>query len=405
MLKFPPFNTRIILLLFAFTAFFFPSHTSCQYGTGVRDTFSMQHQDVIRKWNVYTPNTYTGEEAVPLVMVLHPGQFMFDGSDTMNLIMENYTHFDLVADTANFVICYPNSRKGAHTIDFWAQWDETNRWDWNDVDFLNQVMDSVIHDYNIDSCRVYMTGLSKGAFMTYTMAAEASDRIAAIAPVSGQTRSNYEYTPSRAMPIFHIHGTHDPQTPYEGIHLSDMDSVRTTLSFWANYNGCAPIPEISYIYDASLDDGCQIEQQYFAPIADNEAEILHYKILGGGHAWPGANFEHPAEDAPRNMDIDASVEIWNFFRQYALCEPAVVSSTTNIPPANLSVYPNPAYGQINIQIDRPILFVNFYSIDGKLLASAPFSQQMDISNLPNGLLILEMVDELGHRSNTKIYKQ
>ena len=51
--------------------------------------------------------------------------------------------------------------------------------------FISALIDSLTADLNIDTTRVYATGMSNGAFMTYTLGCELSDRIAAIAPVAG----------------------------------------------------------------------------------------------------------------------------------------------------------------------------------------------------------------------------
>jgi len=39
------------------------------------------------------------------------------------------------------------------------------------------------------------------------------------------------------------------------------------------------------------------------------AEVLHLKVVGGGHQWPGFQ---------GNMDINASEEVWNFVKVFDL---------------------------------------------------------------------------------------
>jgi len=56
----------------------------------------------------------------------------------------------------------------------------------------------------VDGTRVYATGLSNGSMMAYRFAAEASDRVAAVAGVAGaMTLPNF--APKRPVAVMHIH--------------------------------------------------------------------------------------------------------------------------------------------------------------------------------------------------------
>ena len=57
----------------------------------------------------------------------------------------------------------------------------------------------------------------------------------------------------------------------------------------------------------------------------NDVEVKHFKIIGGGHTWPGSDFPNLAGGVT-NYDINASVEIWRFFSKYDIN--GLVSSST-----------------------------------------------------------------------------
>src|SRR5207237_1535521 len=85
----------------------------------------------------------------------------------------------------------------------------------DDANFVARNLDNRERVLNVDKKRVYATGMSNGAMMCYRLASELSDRIAAIAPVSG-TIAMETYEPKAPVPVLHIHGTLDSLVPFEG---------------------------------------------------------------------------------------------------------------------------------------------------------------------------------------------
>lgn len=118
------------------------SPANAQLGSGMRTEYNFEHNGYARNFIVYTPIIYDGTEPVPMVLCLHPGGLY---NDTMNLNMERYTHFDLVADTANFILVYPNG-----TQQVYGTWEDNYQYDVDDIGFLKRVVDTVIAQYNIE---------------------------------------------------------------------------------------------------------------------------------------------------------------------------------------------------------------------------------------------------------------
>lgn len=109
-----------------------------------------------------------------------------------------------------------------------------------------------------------MTGFSRGAYMTYTMACTNSNLFRAIAPVSGQKMHSFDCTPTAKVPVFHIHGNNDNDALYQGdIPGNDLDSVRFILNLWAANNNCIPDPEITNLANPVIGDMCDITELYF----------------------------------------------------------------------------------------------------------------------------------------------
>lgn len=127
-----------------------------------------------RSFLVFVPAGYDGLEPIPLVLNLHGA-----GSTAAEQVI--YSQLNLVSDTAGFLVVIPDA------IDnFWnSGFSFIPPGSPDDVSFLLGLLDSMSTRYNIDPNRIYSTGMSNGGFMSYRLACEASDRIAAIASVTG----------------------------------------------------------------------------------------------------------------------------------------------------------------------------------------------------------------------------
>ena len=103
----------------------------------------------------------------------------------------------------------------------------------------------------IDPQRIYVTGFSNGAGMTFTLGAHFSDRIAAIAPVSSQSFAHIDAL-ARPLPVYYLTGTADPLIPYHGgdgrrcrgAMTPPHPPVQESVDTWAKLDGCPPQPQV-----------------------------------------------------------------------------------------------------------------------------------------------------------------
>ena len=294
---------------------------------------SFLHGGILRTYRVYIPAVYNSSKPVPLLFNLH-------GYGSNNLEQEAYGNFRPVADTADFIIVHPNG-----TFDF-----QNNRF-WNtfggstvdDIGFISALIDTISAAFNIDQARIYSTGMSNGGFMSYELACRLSSRIAAVASVTGSMTSEHlnACNAQHPTPVMEIHGTADGTVPYAGNAL--FISVDNLVDFWVQHNNCSSIPSITQVPDINSTDGCTAEHHVYDS-GDSGSRVELYKIIGGGHTWPGA----PVIIGVTNMDFSASAEIWRFFRRYDLngLITGVNENITRVPEFN--VYPNPGQGQFMI---------------------------------------------------------
>ena len=86
--------------------------------------------------------------------------------------------------------------------------------DVDDVGFVRVILDRLLDTGHVDPL-VDATGMSNGAMMSYRLAAEMSEQIAAIAPVAG-TMELDGVMPRQPVSVLHFHGTDDEFVPFAG---------------------------------------------------------------------------------------------------------------------------------------------------------------------------------------------
>src|SRR3954454_3613204 len=162
-----------------------------------------------RTYLVYVPKGYDPKKPAPVVLALH-------GAAMNGSMMVWFSGLNKKSDEAGFIVVYPS---GTGTGSFLA---------WNtggskgkmaegradDVAFIGKLLDDLGTVVKVDEKRVYACGMSNGGMMCYRLAAELSDRIAAVAPVAG-TIAIDESKPKRPVPVIHFHGTEDRLVPFE----------------------------------------------------------------------------------------------------------------------------------------------------------------------------------------------
>lgn len=264
---------------------------------------SITHGGLQRDYILYVPAIYDGNTAVPLLFNFHgytsnAGQQIF------------YGEFRGIADTANFIMVLPEGTEDNNgSTHFNVGWGVSSV---DDVGFTSALIDTLASQYTIDLDRVYSTGMSNGGFMSFHLACNLSNRIAAIASVTGSIvpATLSSCNPSHPIPVLQIHGDSDGTVPYAG-GFGWSSPVSSLVSSWANQNNCPSTPIFTAMPDINTSDGSTVEKYEYEE-GDACSQVIHYKILGGDHTWPGSAISFPGT----NYDIKASKEAWNFLSQY-----------------------------------------------------------------------------------------
>ena len=261
---------------------------------------TLDHDGLTREFVIHIPPGYSADTPVPLMFSLHG----FTSNNDFNLL---YTGFNSIADTANFIVVYPQGTLTAAGASHWNVGGFTSGSTTDDVGFFDALIDEISSNYSINPDRVYSTGMSNGGYMSFLLACQISSKIAAIASVTGSmTPTTYnECNPDHPTPVLQIHGTTDGTVSYEG-GAGWSESIPDVLDYWINHNNCDTEAVVTSFEDVDPSDGSTAEH-YVWDSGDNGVTTEHIKVTGGGHDWPGAW---------GNMDINASIEVWKFFMRF-----------------------------------------------------------------------------------------
>jgi len=297
------------------------------YGAPAGNTHkaSFIHDDLKRKYKFYIPAFHNRSVPVPLLIALHG-----KGGNGHSMILLTRKGFNKLAEKDGFIVVYPDGIElnwNDGRIDEESN-DRAHRENIDDVGFISALIDSMIRDYNIDTNRVYVTGISNGAIMSYRLACELSRKITAIAPVDGNIPQHFfaECPGYRPVSVLAINNTEDPLVPFDGgdihgslnkVKLGKVLSVDESVGFWIKTNNCSTIPVITEMPDLVPKDGTKVIKKHYTGGTDG-SEVILYTIEGGGHTWPGGLQYLPERIIGKtSRDIDANEVIWSFFKSHS----------------------------------------------------------------------------------------
>ncbi|MEW6264831.1 MAG: PHB depolymerase family esterase [Thermodesulfobacteriota bacterium] len=281
--------------------------------------FEVSVSGAARRYVVHIPPSYNVAVNWPIVIMFHGG-----GGTAKAAMWE--TGWAGKADKEGFLAVFPEgtpldpARPGRFRDNPQTWNDGSNRpevgaaeRDVRDVEFISAVLADLRGRFRVDEHRIYATGFSNGASMTFRLARELSVSIVAAAPVAGSDWLDGK-TPERPIPILYITGTADPLNPIEGgdIHIGAKafgrkPPIRKMISRWVKMHGYPE--ETRVVYDR---DG--VKGVAYGASSDTSGVVL-YTIAGHGHYWPGGKSALPESLAGKNTArLSATEVIWEFFK-------------------------------------------------------------------------------------------
>jgi len=349
---------------------------------------SMMWQGIERTYKVFTPTTYSGIRKIPLVISLHPG---LSNAETHLLSAK----WHLLGDTANFITVYPNgtSNDKNSTSYNWNAYNLTFGSKADDAGFLNGLIDKMISEYSIDTCRIYISGFSNGAWMTWRMGCDFTKRFAAIGALSGSWKygkdgfcdhggcngsfipltnppsqeARLNCIPSKSIPYMYYRGTEESKLTDRAV--SDPNGN----IFWARNNKCGVTPYV----DTLVLSGDKIYREKYENCKSNN-EMIVMNVVGNSHLWHRS----------------ATEQFWKFFKRFNKCDTSVVTHNLESENDETIFFPNPVKDILYIESQNSnVIFISIFDINGKQVYSSDHikTSEINLSHCVSGIYYVRYI--------------
>lgn len=260
-----------------------PSSTDGGTDASVRGDFDPVPFGGARPVNVYVPSEYDAGKGAPLVVMLH-------GYAVSGGLEEIFLRLKPVAEARGFLYAYPNGTVDRKGNRFWNATNACCDMDATGVDdaaYLTSLVTEIGTRYKVDPKRIFFIGHSNGGFMSYRMACDHADVIAAVVSLAGATFADAsKCRPTAPVAVLEIHGTKDTEVPYDGQQSPPAyPSAKSTVEDWATYDGCALTADTSappLDIDTSI-AGAETQVATYASGCKPGGHAELWTIQGGAH--------------------------------------------------------------------------------------------------------------------------
>jgi polyhydroxybutyrate depolymerase len=311
-----------------------PAHAQLAPMSGAY-VFTLKFDGLTRDYRLHVPPAAAQGKPLPLVLNLH-------GATQNAQLEEIQSNMDPNADQNGYLVVYPDGTRISKVLtpDPVAK---QAQYGWNagaccglpitrhinDVGFLLKVIADIASRTPVNLRRVYMTGISNGGMMAYTMAAEASSHFAAISSVSGQVQLSSIH-PTRAVPTMEFHSINDPIAKWVGVPNRNPKlrySVMEGIDQWVKADGCSSTPHDGKpIVGApgSISAGETATLVAYTHCRSG-SEVALWRFTGSGHVWPGSTL-NTGPPSTWILDgvgrgtvlVNANEVMWQFFSRFEL---------------------------------------------------------------------------------------
>ncbi len=178
------------------------------------------------------PDDYDAAKPYPLLLMIH-------GYMASGIAEESLLHLSEPARARGFLYAHPDGTFDKSGARYWNDWpgghDNSTV---DDVGYLGKLVADIRAAYNVDAKRIYFMGHSNGGAMSYRMACERSDIVAAVAILAGDMPVAVDSIckPNAEVHLLNTHGDMDSAVLYAG--NASYLGAKACSEFWSKRGHC-----------------------------------------------------------------------------------------------------------------------------------------------------------------------
>lgn len=313
---------KLILCLFLFALTFLLDAKASKFWSGdgpmVSKEIMVDHEQ--RRYYFYRPTSCATTQSLPVILAFHGGGGKAEGMDRCTGGLTK------LADEKGFCVVFPAGIEG-HWNDGRKRYGLGVPANHDDLKFVSLMLDELAKQANIDTDKIYATGISNGGFFSQYLALKLPGKIAAVASIAASVPDEFlALTLSKTTPVMFILGTKDPLVPWQGGRIcsqlpanrGQVIAAEKSIEFWLGQNKNNSLPVVETLPDTDLKDDSQVVLKRYGNSGANN-EVLLIEIQGGGHTWPsGSQYLPAAIIGPVCRDFNGNKLIWEFFAKHHL---------------------------------------------------------------------------------------
>lgn len=210
--------------------------------------------DYARHYRLVVPDDIDSATPTPLV-------FAFHGLGDNPERMAAYSKLDQLADREQFILVYPKALS--------LFWPLTAEWARIDLEFFDALTARMQQRFAIDPKRVYLVGMSNGAYFSHLLARERPQVVAAIAAHSGGIGIVAGGPqPACAYSVLLVHGVRDRIIP-----VAESRYAREIYQGWRHPVTIKELPDLGHVWGTTANINEEI-WQFFSDHPNNCPQLL-----------------------------------------------------------------------------------------------------------------------------------
>jgi len=258
---------------------------------------ALEHQGVERTFKIYAPSSLDGTTAVKVLFNFHG----YGSSADEQLL---YGDFRDLSEQEGFLLVVPQGSLLDGDTHWNSDSDAESKSSADDSGFVSKILDAISERYEVEPSGIYAVGMSNGGALSLYLACSLSQRITAVASVTGFMSANLLSDCGVTTPtsVLFIHGTADKVVSWDnGL---GGGSILSLAAFWASHNRCSD-SSTERLEDYNGDGVSGVLHKYSACNAGTQVQV--YEITDMGHVWP---------EKRRGDDINGAEVVWTFLNRF-----------------------------------------------------------------------------------------